>query len=315
MIKFHCLALLAASVASSPIEIINYKDAEAGHGQVMSGIPGEAVTGEFYWNAPEGEAIRLVYTADMGGYVATGEHLPVSPELTPEVMEARTAFMEKFDEEKARAVDMEVENEILTKMIEDEIVEEIVEAEVAEVIEEALGLRTVEPNHPEKVFEDESRRRRDADADADAQIFLTQPLHYAPNYPYHYVNNLLPTLKKVEDAETINLERKVEDMPMMDDIDRKDEDMKKFGDRTYLPVYAPSYYYPQPVVQYPAVTTTVTQRVGNWYPVSNLQYPLAYPGLVSQVGVRPPKEPQVTNERILPAQPQAGEDESAALLL
>ena len=137
--------------------------------------------------APEGDAIRLVYTADMGGYVATGEHLPVSPELTPEVMEARAAFMEKFDEEKARAVDMAIEEEIMEKIIEEEIVEEIAEAEVAEVIEEALGLRDSDPN----------RRRRDADADADAQVFLTQPLHYAPSYPYYFVNNLLPAVKKV----------------------------------------------------------------------------------------------------------------------
>merc|ERR1712020_197547 len=134
MIKFHCLALLAASVASSPIEILNYKDEEAGHGQVMSGTPGEAVMGEFHWKAPEGDAIRLVYTADMDGYVATGEHLPVSPDLTPEVMEARAAFMDKFDEAKAQAM-----------------AEEIMEEE------EALGLRSDEPSE---------RRRRDADADA-----------------------------------------------------------------------------------------------------------------------------------------------------
>ena len=36
-------------MASSPIEILNYKDEEAGHGQVMSGVPGEAVMGEFHW--------------------------------------------------------------------------------------------------------------------------------------------------------------------------------------------------------------------------------------------------------------------------
>merc|ERR1712020_714847 len=144
MIKFHCLALLAASVASSPIEILNYKDEEAGHGQVMSGVPGEAVMGEFHWKAPEGDAIRLVYTADMDGYVATGEHLPVSPDLTPEVMEARAAFMDKFDEAKAQAM-------------EEEIIEDIAAVEIAEEImeEEALGLRSDEPSE---------RRRRDADA-------------------------------------------------------------------------------------------------------------------------------------------------------
>ena len=45
------MALLAAGVASTPIEILNYEAAEAGHGQVMSGTPGEAVMGEFYWKA------------------------------------------------------------------------------------------------------------------------------------------------------------------------------------------------------------------------------------------------------------------------
>ena len=39
----------------------------------------------------------------MAGYVATGDHLPLSPELTPEVMEARAAFMEKFAEAQVRA--------------------------------------------------------------------------------------------------------------------------------------------------------------------------------------------------------------------
>ena len=45
------MALLAVGVASTPIEILNYEAAEAGHGQVMSGTPGEAVMGEFYWKA------------------------------------------------------------------------------------------------------------------------------------------------------------------------------------------------------------------------------------------------------------------------
>jgi len=300
MIKFHCLALLAASVASSPIEILSYKDAEAGHGQVMSGTPGEAVMGEFHWKAPEGDAIRVVYTADMDGYVATGEHLPVSPELTPEVMEARAAFMDKFDEAKTRALDMAIEEEIMEKIIEEEIVEEIAEAEVAEVIEEALGLRNSEADQLE-------RRRRDADADA--QVFLTQPLNYAPRYPYYFVNNLSPTVKKFDDASLGEMvaQDQVDDTEVMDLMNPT-----KF----YLPRYAPSYYYPQ-VVQYPT-KTTVTQRVSPWYPVSNVQYPLAYPGLVSQVGLQQfvqPQSPEVSQERILPSETQEGEEESAALLL
>jgi len=302
MIKFHCLALLAASVASSPIEILSYKDAEAGHGQVMSGTPGEAVMGEFHWKAPEGDAIRVVYTADMDGYVATGEHLPVSPELTPEVMEARAAFMDKFDEAKARAVDMAIEEEIMEKIIEDEIVEEIAEAEVAEVIEEALGLRNFEPDvDPQTMDAIRGKEKRDADAQT-LKIFPTQPLHYAPSYPYYFVNNLSPTIKKV-----VENDRKTVDYTEMTD------DSSKY----YLPRYAPAFYYPQPVVQYPTATT-VTQRVSPWYPVSNVQYPLAYPGLVSQVGLQQfvqPQSPEVSQERILPSETQEGEEESAALLL
>jgi len=203
MIKFHCLALLAASVASSPIEILNYKDEEAGHGQVMSGTPGEAVMGEFHWKAPEGDAIRLVYTADMDGYVATGEHLPVSPDLTPEVMEARAAFMDKFDEAKAQAM-------------EEEIMEDIAAVEIAEEImeEKALGLRSDEPSE---------RRRRDAEADA--QVFMTQPLHYAPSYPYYFVQNGVE-LKQVEEEsmENMDVPMKVEDM---DEMKMTDLDSKK----------------------------------------------------------------------------------------
>ena len=59
------MALLAASVASSPIEILNYQDAEAGHGQVMSGIPGEAVTGEFYWNVSSQDVHTFIITTSV----------------------------------------------------------------------------------------------------------------------------------------------------------------------------------------------------------------------------------------------------------
>ena len=97
----------------------------------------------------------MVYTADMAGYVPSGAHLPMSPELTPEVVEARAAFMDKFEEAKVRAME--------------DMVEEV------------------------------ERRRRDAEpeADADAQVFLTQPVHYAPSYPYYFVNNLVPSVKMV----------------------------------------------------------------------------------------------------------------------
>merc|ERR1719500_1412147 len=41
---------------------------------------------------------------------------------------------------------------------------------------------------------------------ANAKVQLTQPLHYAHNYPYYFVNNLLPTVKKVdEDVVTMEM--------------------------------------------------------------------------------------------------------------
>merc|ERR1712172_467938 len=222
MKQFHCLALLAAGVASSPIEILNYEAAEAGHGQVMSGTPGEAVMGEFYWKAPEGDDIKLVYTADMAGYVPTGAHLPLSPELTPEVMEARAAFMDKFAEAQERA-------------------------------EEDMDMAVVA----------EERKRRDADADA--QVLLTQPLHYAPNYPYYFVNNLVPTVKKVDEDKNMEMHMADETGMKVDEME-----MKAAPQQYYVPLYPPSY-----------------------------------PGLVPQV-----QQPNEAEERILPSETQAGENES-----
>merc|ERR1740123_2949252 len=156
----------------------------------------------------------------------------------------------------------------------------------------------------------EARKRRDVDADAqvqltqplgaNAQVQLTQPLHYAHNYPYYFVNNLLPTVKKVDEDEDM-------EMHMADETGKK-VDEATAPQQYYLPMYAPSYYYPS-LVQYPA--TSVTRTVGPWYPV---QYPLSYPGLVPQLQ-QPLNTPSVEDTRILPSETQAGEDESAALLL
>ena len=104
---------------------------EAGYGHVMSGVPGNEVEGSFYWKAPEGDDISLTYTAGAEGYMAEGEHLPVSPEVplapemalpvmvdfTPEVAAARSSFMEKFNEAKMKA---EVAEERRRREAEDE---------------------------------------------------------------------------------------------------------------------------------------------------------------------------------------------------
>merc|ERR1712029_854880 len=73
----------------------------------------------------------------------------------------------------------------------------------------------------------EDRKKRDADA----QVLLTQPLHYAPNYPYYFVNNLVPTVKKVdEDME----------MHMADETGKKVDEMEmKAPQQYYVPLYAP----------------------------------------------------------------------------
>ena len=119
------------------------------------------------------------------------------------------------------------------------------------------------------------------------------------------------------------MEKMVEAETMSDEAETmKDEEMMETRKMAYyVPQYAPSYYYPSVIpqlVQYPTgIKTTVTQRVSPWYPVSNVQYPLAYPGQESPpeqvIGLGAPTE--VTAERILPSEVQAGEDESAALLL
>ena len=105
-----------------------------------------------------------MYTAGEEGYLATGDHLPVSPDVpaapqmvlpvmvdyTPEVAEARSAFMKVFDEVKMRQV-------------EDNVVDE-----------DAVAVEAVE------------RRRRDADP---LLVKYQHPVvrSYAPAYPHYYV--------------------------------------------------------------------------------------------------------------------------------
>merc|ERR1711950_121221 len=115
--KTIIFSVLFSLLSASPIEILNVKDTEAGYGQQMSGVPGEEVEGSMYWRAPEGDDISLTYTAGAQGYLAQGDHLPLSPgvpaapevvlpvmvDYTPEVAAARDAFMEKFNEAKMKA--------------------------------------------------------------------------------------------------------------------------------------------------------------------------------------------------------------------
>ena len=135
------------------------EDAEAGYGHQMSGVPGSEVEGSVYWRAPEGDDISLTYTAGLQGYLAQGDHLPLSPEVpatpevvlpvmvgyTAEVAAARDAFMETFNEAKMKA-----------------------EEEMVEVVE---------------------RRRREADMEnekmADSPVPMLAPLTYQVPHLFH----------------------------------------------------------------------------------------------------------------------------------
>ena len=131
-----------------------------------------------------------MYTADETGYHPTSPYLPLSPKLTPEVMEARAIFMDKFAEAQDRAEeDMAVFADVLSLRVSDTDVMADEDMDMA-VVAESEGVFTSDGRNG---F---GRKRRDADADA--QVLLTQPRHYAPNYPYYFVNNLVPTVKKVE---------------------------------------------------------------------------------------------------------------------
>merc|ERR1712210_202197 len=129
-INMKLLLLLLPLAAAVPIKIISYSATEEKHNHEMQGVPGEAVIGEFSFKAPDtGDAVyKLTYTADMDGFQAMGDHLPVSvimdpvpePELpamvdyTPEVAAARAEFLRAQEEIMARhaAEDAEVEVEV-----------------------------------------------------------------------------------------------------------------------------------------------------------------------------------------------------------
>merc|ERR1712032_1698002 len=117
-INMKLLLLLLPLATAVPIKIISYSATEEKHNHEMEGVPGEAVMGEFSFKAPDtGDAVyKLTYTADMDGFQAMGDHLPVpvimdpvpEPQLpamvdyTPEVAAARAEFLRAQEEIMAR---------------------------------------------------------------------------------------------------------------------------------------------------------------------------------------------------------------------
>merc|ERR1712002_506171 len=126
-----CLAVAAHGLPVEPeaepaVEadhIIKYDDEELGHGHVQTGVAGEMVEGSLYYKVPEGDTVRLTYTADDKGFVAVGDHLPVAPaalaveepvlpvmvDLTAEVAEARDQFAATLEDEMIETVDNAVD--------------------------------------------------------------------------------------------------------------------------------------------------------------------------------------------------------------
>jgi len=293
--------LLAASAAASPIEILKVEDAEAGYGHQQSGVPGQEVEGSFYWKAPEGDEVALTYTAGEAGYLAEGAALPLSPAvpeapavelpvmvaLTPEVAEARDAFMATFEEVKMRAEAMEAEPE-----------PEAVEAmeRRRRDTEEAMVMEAAEMED-QVAMEDMAVEAVEGAAKFQVPVFPVS--YYAPSYPHYY----LPAVQqKVAGAEA--------------------EDPREGLVKTvqYLPSILPSYqYYPFssyiPRVVQPVQASEAAKAVKT---VPLYQYPVYYPGLTSLYPGLPlaPAQPAVAEEaRVLPDAKVEGEDEPAALLL
>merc|ERR1719333_1942484 len=290
--------LLAASAAASPIEILEVEDLEAGYGHQQSGVPGQEVEGSFYWKAPEGDEVALTYTAGEAGYLAEGAALPLSPavpeapavelpvmvDLTPEVAEARDAFMATFEEVKMRAEAMEAEPE-----------PEAVEAmeRRRRDTEEAMVMEAAEMED-QVAMEDMAVEAVEGAAKFQVPVFPVS--YYAPSYPHYY----LPAVQqKVAEAEAVA--KVVQTVP-------------------YLPSILPSYqYYPFssyiPRVVQPVQVSEAAKAVKT---VPLYQYPVYYPGLTSLYPGLPlaPAQPAVAEEaRVLPDAKVKGEDEPAALLL
>merc|ERR1712045_660402 len=101
LLVLPCLVSLALAV---PVEILSYSAAEEKHDHKMEGVPGEAVMGEFSFQAPDtGDAVyKLTYTADMDGFQAMGDHLPF-PVIMDPVPEAALPEMVDYTPEVAAA--------------------------------------------------------------------------------------------------------------------------------------------------------------------------------------------------------------------
>ena len=70
----------------------------------LKGDPGQSVEGGWKFTNGDG-TFELTYKADEEGFQPTADHLPVSPDDTNEVSEAKTAFYSLYEEAKARVAE------------------------------------------------------------------------------------------------------------------------------------------------------------------------------------------------------------------
>merc|ERR1712147_105108 len=166
LLVLPCLVSLAIAV---PVEILSYSAAEENHDHKMEGVPGEAVMGEFSFQAPDtGDAVyKLTYTADMDGFQAVGDHLPVSVIMDP-VPEVELPAMVDYTPEVAAA-----------------------RADFLKVQEEMMAKHAAEENMVEMEME---RKRRDAEpvvVPTHTNVLPTTYHHLAGAYPVYYNNPYL----------------------------------------------------------------------------------------------------------------------------
>merc|ERR1712203_778432 len=145
---------------------------QAVHNHEMEGVPGEAVMGEFSFQAPDtGDAVyKLTYTADMDGFQAMGDHLPVSVIMDP-VPEVELPAMVDYTPEvaAARADFLKVQEEIMAKHAAEENMVEMEETEMERKRREAEPV--VVPTH--------------------TNLLPTTYHHLAGAYPVYYNNPYL----------------------------------------------------------------------------------------------------------------------------
>jgi len=282
-----CLALTAhgfpmggeeplAEPLSDAEHIINYEDKEAGHGHVQTGVAGEKVEGTLFYKVPEGETVHLTYMADENGFVASGDHLPVAPE--PLAVEAlvHPAMVQNTPEV------AEARDQFQATFEEVEMRNAAIEDTMVETVDNAIDNAIVE------VISE--RRRRDADPvvipepEPSTYLLPQQPsiIPYQYNMPYQ---PYAPTYPHVYYTYPMAHQVAVKTVQQLEDMESpvaEPEPMSMGAPLVQLPFR--SLY--NPLLTYPSLT---------YNPYNTLR-------------LAPPSSG-------LPALPQEGEDEPAALVL